>query len=246
MKLGRNEKCHCGSGLKYKKCCLHSDNPPTPKESPIQYVAPPPSLTVAEFDALMAQKLPGKGSESFTGICCEDGETPVRIDVLRGMGLNQFAAMVGSVPARTEMLEYAMIPIHNDMLKRMMGMDEDHWTELDQWKDVVIRTIRGTAKQHTIEYTPIRVPHDGENIEVDRPAYDDTISLTPLEYGLATIAIAGSTANNLIAHQYEKNQDPVLRYGMFSIHGDETGRLYHSAQYVAGQLGLSNVHRVLN
>lgn len=25
MKLGRNEPCHCGSGKKYKKCCLESD-----------------------------------------------------------------------------------------------------------------------------------------------------------------------------------------------------------------------------
>lgn len=25
-KLGRNEKCHCGSGKKYKKCCLDKDN----------------------------------------------------------------------------------------------------------------------------------------------------------------------------------------------------------------------------
>ncbi|MFV1985613.1 MAG: SEC-C metal-binding domain-containing protein, partial [Thiohalomonadales bacterium] len=22
-KVGRNEPCHCGSGKKYKKCCLH-------------------------------------------------------------------------------------------------------------------------------------------------------------------------------------------------------------------------------
>lgn len=22
MKIGRNDKCPCGSGLKYKKCCL--------------------------------------------------------------------------------------------------------------------------------------------------------------------------------------------------------------------------------
>lgn len=26
MNLGRNEKCHCGSGLKYKKCCLNQDS----------------------------------------------------------------------------------------------------------------------------------------------------------------------------------------------------------------------------
>ena len=25
MKLARNELCHCGSGKKYKKCCLESD-----------------------------------------------------------------------------------------------------------------------------------------------------------------------------------------------------------------------------
>ena len=24
-KIGRNDKCHCGSGKKYKKCCLQSD-----------------------------------------------------------------------------------------------------------------------------------------------------------------------------------------------------------------------------
>jgi hypothetical protein len=25
MKLGRNDPCHCGSGEKYKKCCLPKD-----------------------------------------------------------------------------------------------------------------------------------------------------------------------------------------------------------------------------
>ena len=25
MKLGRNDKCHCNSGKKYKKCCLRTD-----------------------------------------------------------------------------------------------------------------------------------------------------------------------------------------------------------------------------
>ncbi len=23
--MGRNEQCHCGSGLKYKRCCLGTD-----------------------------------------------------------------------------------------------------------------------------------------------------------------------------------------------------------------------------
>jgi len=25
LKIGRNDKCHCGSGKKYKKCCIHKD-----------------------------------------------------------------------------------------------------------------------------------------------------------------------------------------------------------------------------
>ncbi len=28
MSLGRNEPCHCGSGKKYKKCCLPKDKEP--------------------------------------------------------------------------------------------------------------------------------------------------------------------------------------------------------------------------
>lgn len=26
MKIGRNEPCYCGSGKKYKKCCLNKEN----------------------------------------------------------------------------------------------------------------------------------------------------------------------------------------------------------------------------
>jgi len=32
MKLGRNDPCHCGSGKKYKKCCLWADQHPEPEE----------------------------------------------------------------------------------------------------------------------------------------------------------------------------------------------------------------------
>lgn len=41
-KLGRNEPCHCGSGLKYKKCCLGSRGPlvapPPPSETDSDYI----------------------------------------------------------------------------------------------------------------------------------------------------------------------------------------------------------------
>lgn len=35
MKLGRNQPCHCGSGVKYKLCCLTKDKKtkPPPKRS---------------------------------------------------------------------------------------------------------------------------------------------------------------------------------------------------------------------
>jgi hypothetical protein len=32
--LGRNDACHCGSGRKYKKCCLPSDEPWRPQSEP--------------------------------------------------------------------------------------------------------------------------------------------------------------------------------------------------------------------
>lgn len=31
MKIGRNDPCHCGSGKKYKKCCLSKDSAPSPE-----------------------------------------------------------------------------------------------------------------------------------------------------------------------------------------------------------------------
>lgn len=43
MKIGRNEPCHCGSGKKYKKCCLQNDleKEETAKTSEKQKVAEP-------------------------------------------------------------------------------------------------------------------------------------------------------------------------------------------------------------
>ena len=31
MKIGRNDPCYCGSGLKYKKCCMNKEVPPPDK-----------------------------------------------------------------------------------------------------------------------------------------------------------------------------------------------------------------------
>lgn len=44
-KLGRNDKCHCGSGKKYKKCCLEKDKQATPLDL---------QVTPASFDHLLS------------------------------------------------------------------------------------------------------------------------------------------------------------------------------------------------
>ena len=34
IKTKRNKPCHCGSGIKYKKCCMTEDKMPKPKSKP--------------------------------------------------------------------------------------------------------------------------------------------------------------------------------------------------------------------
>jgi preprotein translocase subunit SecA len=34
--LGRNDPCHCGSGRKFKKCCLSPAQGPTPAPTPLE------------------------------------------------------------------------------------------------------------------------------------------------------------------------------------------------------------------
>jgi len=41
ISIGRNDPCHCGSGKKYKKCCLEKDEAARARESAAQ--VPPPA-----------------------------------------------------------------------------------------------------------------------------------------------------------------------------------------------------------
>jgi len=53
-KVGRNDPCPCGSGQKYKKCCLHKAEPASPFESALEVDARPGHIPVAaqvRFDA---------------------------------------------------------------------------------------------------------------------------------------------------------------------------------------------------
>lgn len=48
LKVGRNDPCHCGSGQKYKKCCLDHDQESTRKSSN-------PATTKREMERMMGQ-----------------------------------------------------------------------------------------------------------------------------------------------------------------------------------------------
>jgi tetratricopeptide (TPR) repeat protein len=54
-KPGRNDPCHCGSGNKYKKCCLAKDQ--------AAERAAADRLKVAEFKAAVAARMAGAGTE---------------------------------------------------------------------------------------------------------------------------------------------------------------------------------------
>jgi len=50
MKIGRNDPCICGSGKKYKKCCLIAKPIPYTDDEGIHYISegPPPSKEEVE------------------------------------------------------------------------------------------------------------------------------------------------------------------------------------------------------
>jgi len=44
LRIGRNDPCHCGSGKKYKKCCMNKDKEAAQAEQAARQAAaiPPP------------------------------------------------------------------------------------------------------------------------------------------------------------------------------------------------------------
>ena len=55
MGRGVNEPCHCGSGKKYKKCCLRRDQLP-PDERDLLDPGPVPQHVKAATDRMMAEE----------------------------------------------------------------------------------------------------------------------------------------------------------------------------------------------
>lgn len=62
MKIGRNDPCHCGSGLKYKKCCSAKDDAASSAELAAQAAAR--AAAAAEAAAAAGE---GEGEEEQKG-----------------------------------------------------------------------------------------------------------------------------------------------------------------------------------
>lgn len=71
MKLGRNDPCHCGSGKKYKHCCLggaakiHGEI----ADEFSQAMAMNPNLNMDEMNALLNHKMTQRNNSPIADFC---------------------------------------------------------------------------------------------------------------------------------------------------------------------------------
>jgi hypothetical protein len=71
MKLGRNDPCHCGSGKKYKHCCIEETSKQHAEifDEFAQSIAMNPHLTLDELNALMAHKMTDRNNRPIADFC---------------------------------------------------------------------------------------------------------------------------------------------------------------------------------
>lgn len=71
MKLGRNDPCHCGSGKKYKHCCLDGASKQHAEilDEFAQSIAMNPNLSLDDLNALMAHKMAGRNNRPLNEFC---------------------------------------------------------------------------------------------------------------------------------------------------------------------------------
>ncbi|MGB5444154.1 MAG: SEC-C domain-containing protein [Psychromonas sp.] len=71
MKLGRNDPCPCGSGKKYKRCCMSSASKTQAEvfDDVEQIVAINPNLTIDELNVVMQQKVHERNNHPNPDFC---------------------------------------------------------------------------------------------------------------------------------------------------------------------------------
>ncbi|MEY4588052.1 MAG: hypothetical protein RL497_128 [Pseudomonadota bacterium] len=71
MKIGRNDPCHCGSGKKYKHCCLEGASKQHGEilDEFAQSIAMNPHLNLDELNVLMAHKMTERNNRPIADFC---------------------------------------------------------------------------------------------------------------------------------------------------------------------------------
>ena len=71
MKLGRNDPCHCGSGKKYKRCCMGSVSKQHAQVSDEveAMLAMNPDLTLDELNAALQYKVQDRNNQPNSDFC---------------------------------------------------------------------------------------------------------------------------------------------------------------------------------
>lgn len=71
MKLGRNDPCHCGSGKKYKHCCLDGAAKQSAEiaDELAQSIAMNPNLSLDELNVLLAHKMEERNNRPLDEFC---------------------------------------------------------------------------------------------------------------------------------------------------------------------------------
>lgn len=67
MTVGRNEPCPCGSGKKYKRCCISTSE--TVKDEIEQIVSLNPNITIDELNAALKSKMDARNNRPLDAFC---------------------------------------------------------------------------------------------------------------------------------------------------------------------------------
>lgn len=78
MKLGRNDPCHCGSGKKYKRCCMDNASKQHAQvfDDVDSMLAMNPGLTLDELNAALQHKVQDRNNQPHPDFC---GMTPTQM-----------------------------------------------------------------------------------------------------------------------------------------------------------------------
>ncbi len=100
-KPGRNDPCHCGSGNKYKKCCLSKDEA---AQAPLDRGDADPSASAERFKSALAAIMAGAGAEGSEDDALMDASNVV-VDLVRAGKLDEAEAA-----ARALLADYPEVP----------------------------------------------------------------------------------------------------------------------------------------